>query len=54
MLAGLLASSYEKTFRVVDVGPNAENKDEVLYSLKYYFRTSFLNSHLFLRYPFPQ
>ncbi|XXG81413.1 hypothetical protein AAC387_Pa09g2055 [Persea americana] len=29
MLAGILASSYEKTSRVVDVGPNADSKDEV-------------------------
>lgn len=29
MLVGLMASSFEKCFRVVDIGPNAENKDEV-------------------------
>ena len=30
LLIGILVSSLEKAFRVVDVGPNAEHKDEAL------------------------
>lgn len=31
MLVGLLLSSEEKCFRVVDIGPHAENKEEVIF-----------------------
>ena len=30
LLIGILVSSLEKAFRVVDAGPNAEHKDEAL------------------------
>ncbi|KAF8377927.1 hypothetical protein HHK36_031315 [Tetracentron sinense] len=36
LLVGILASSFEKSFRVVDVGPNAENKEEVLKFRKFW------------------
>lgn len=29
MLIGISVSSLEKAFRVVDIGPDAENKEEV-------------------------
>lgn len=29
VLVGVLLSSQEKSFRIVDIGPSAENKDEV-------------------------
>lgn len=30
LLVGVLVSSLEKAFRVVDIGPSAENKEEVI------------------------
>jgi hypothetical protein len=31
MLVGVLLSSQEKSFRLVDIGPSAENKEEVVH-----------------------
>ncbi|XP_010254816.1 PREDICTED: nucleolar protein 6 isoform X2 [Nelumbo nucifera] len=36
LLVGILASSFDKSFRVVDIGPNAENKEEVLWFRRFW------------------
>ncbi|XP_064957513.1 uncharacterized protein LOC135581344 isoform X1 [Musa acuminata AAA Group] len=36
MLVGVLVSSQEKSFRVVDIGPNPENKEEVMKFRKFW------------------
>jgi U3 small nucleolar RNA-associated protein 22 len=33
MLIGIMISSLEKSFRLVDIGPNPENREEVFFLL---------------------
>ena len=39
LLVGVSVSSMENAFRVVDIGPNAENKEEVfwVFSFRFFF-----------------
>lgn len=48
LLIGISVSSFEKAFRVVDIGPNAENKDEVYKAFSSYFKPNICFEQVFI------